>query len=190
MFRAMAGSAKAPGAKIAAHLPTLYALAQEADGNIVECGVNNGNSTVALLAGLRARRRPDWLISIDHRFDCELAARATMGYGKEVKNLDLNNWKFVTGDSVGTAKVYRDRTFGLFFLDTDHTYLHTLEELEAWHPKMDPKAVICGHDYLPNPAWPDRGVAEAVEEFLRRHPNDYTLQVLPYDEGLFILWPK
>ena len=49
------------------------------------------------------------------------------------------------------------------FIDADHTYDGTAEQLEAWHSLVyAADGVIAGHDY-DNPNWP--GVKVAVDEF-------------------------
>ena len=49
MFRGMAGGANDPSSRMASHMPALYVLTREWSlGHVVELGVGNGWSTVAL----------------------------------------------------------------------------------------------------------------------------------------------
>lgn len=183
----MNAGAKERGARISAHLPTLYLLARQiAPLPVVECGVGRGYSTAAFLAGVH--EGGGHLTSYEIDPGCFAAAIRTMGIPSEAP--ELASWHFVHMDSVQAAGVWENGSVGLLFLDTIHTLEVTRCELEAWLPKMAPHGIMCGHDYLPNPEWPDRAVAQAVGEFLEQNDLRFRLQVLDHDQGLFILWPK
>jgi hypothetical protein len=81
----------------------------------------------------------------------------------------------------------------MFFLDTSHTYEDTKAELAAWIPKLHPEGLLCGHDYLlyQRPDWSAKsGVHQAVDEVAAANAARFRLQVLPHDQGLFLLWPR
>lgn len=184
IFNLMRGAAKEPGARIATHLPVLYSLARNfcRNGLVVECGI--GCSTVALLTGVA--HETNTLFSIDissmrrERVLELLAGREDL----------VRRWIFEVSDSAQAAARFDDDSVGLLFIDTDHTYATTRDELDAWLPKMAPGGVICGHDWFPNENEPRRAVSKAVLEFEHRHSARFKLQILEHDEGLFILWPK
>ena len=44
------------------------------------------------------------------------------------------------------ARVMRDSTFDLVFIDADHSYAATLGDIHAWRPKVRPGGILCGHD--------------------------------------------
>jgi len=53
------------------------------------------------------------------------------------------------------------------YIDGDHSYESAKSDIEAWWPKIPEGGVLAGHDYqLP---WP--GVIQAVDEFLKEHPE-------------------
>lgn len=71
------------------------------------------------------------------------------------------------GLSTSVLPTFDDHTFDWVFLDTDHTYETTRDELEICQTKVKPGGLICGHDYITGD-WKMRnryGVVEAVNEF-------------------------
>jgi predicted O-methyltransferase YrrM len=189
MFRSIDVSRK-PGSEISAHMPTLYALARLSSyAGVVECGVGGGFSTIALFCGvLEGGGR---LTSYDKNEDCRVHAVGLMGLS--TSDLRLDRWTFVARDSVQAAGEWKDGSVGLFFLDTSHRLEATRRELSAWLSKMHPEGIMCGHDYNLHlsPGWEDiSGVKQAVDEFAAMHADRFRLQVIPYDHGLFILWPR
>jgi predicted O-methyltransferase YrrM len=185
IFDGMQGDARKNGSLIAAHMPTLYMLANQwSEGAIVELGVNRGWSTVALYAGARAAGKtlisydlnPKWEASL--QTNLKLAAPPT-------------GWEFRVKDSVEAAKDFTDGSVSCWFLDTSHTLLQTRKELAAWLPKIRPDGIMCGHDYLMDEFSPTPyGVKQAVNEFAAVNTGRFHLQVLPHDCGFFILRPR
>jgi predicted O-methyltransferase YrrM len=62
--------------------------------------------------------------------------------------------------SVDAAKLYEDNSLDFVFIDADHSYESTREDIDAWLPKIKNGGIISGHDYSKN--WP--GVVRAVNE--------------------------
>lgn len=178
------------GADMGAHMPTLYALARLCSfSGIVECGTGGGFSTHALLCG--AIEGGGKLASYDKSPACGPSAAGNMGIGSE--NLDFARWTFTVKDSVEAAGDWKDGSVGLLFLDTSHRLDATRKELSAWLPKMHPDGIMCGHDYYLHldSEWKDiSGVKQAVDEFAERNATRFRLQVTPYDQGFFVLWPR
>ena len=188
VFRGMSGGATKYGSDMAAHMPTLYVLARTwSDKGVVELGVNTAFSTVALLAGVsEAGSR---LVSYDTT-PCELNLWKNLGLTEPDPSL---KWDFRQMHSLKAVAQWDDESISLWFLDTSHLLEQTRQELEAWLPKISPQGVMCGHDYFlhEHPQWTGKsGVKTAVDEFTARHADRFTLQVLPHDHGLWILWPK
>lgn len=204
MFRAMDEPYAKKGFDIASHLPLLYVLAQQTPGQVVELGVGNGYSTIALLAGSRHSATRCWMSGKfwpSHPFsgDKFLVSYDTdptaEGRAKEIVGPNTWGWKFIVKDSTEAAADFKDGDVGLLFIDTLHTYEKTIEELETWLPKMDPNGIMCGHDYLlhlhEEKMWATlSGVHIAVDEFAKKHSDKFTLQIFPNDRGLWVFWPK
>jgi predicted O-methyltransferase YrrM len=123
------------------------------------------------------------LVSYD--IDPRLIDEARQNIGLPDGDPRWGSWRFLVKSSLDAPADWWDGSIGLFFLDTTHSYEDTRRELAEWLPKMHPSGVMCGHDYLA-PA----GVKPAVDEMVARCPNRFSLQVLRYDQGLFILWPR
>lgn len=189
VFSGMAGDARLDGSGMAAHMPTLHMLASLWSwGHVVEAGVGRGWSTVSLLSSLVPLGRK--LVSYD--IDPGRPAAAIKNWGVAGNDPSIASWDFRVKPAVQAAGDFQDASVSLFFLDTSHTYDATKAELRAWLPKIHPHGVICGHDYLlyKRPEFAQSGVHLAVDEFARDHQDRFRLQVLPHDEGLFVLWPK
>jgi len=187
IFRSMAGGASLWGSEMASHLPSLALLAKNwAFANVVELGVGRGYSTMALLSGVASVGHK--LVSYDISPEREMNLWANLGIGARHPSVP---WLFRVKDSVEAAEDWQDGCVSLLFLDTSHDYEHTKRELETWLPKIHPQGVIVGHDFFLDRMGPVVcGVARAVNEFARDHADRMTLQVLPHDQGLFILWPE
>lgn len=189
LFRGMEGDAREYGSSMAAHMPTLYLLAENwSFGELVELGVGRGWSTVSFLSavsGIVGKK----LRSFD--IDPVRHSAVVQASGLDAQGLS-DYWDFKVCDSVAAAERFEDRSVSLLFVDTTHTYEKTRQELEAWLPKIHPDGVICGHDYYlyEHPSWTKvSGVHTAVNEFSERHKERFRLQLIPNDFGLFILWP-
>jgi predicted O-methyltransferase YrrM len=214
MFRAMGEPYAQKGFDIASHLPLLYVLAQQTPGQVVELGVGNGYSTIALLAGskhsielpgaafLALERHwhksgptpPDFYTRAPYLISYDTDPTAE-GRAKEIIGIDNWGWKFIAKDSTAASADFQNESVGLLFIDTLHTYEKTKEELEAWLPKIEPNGIICGHDYLlhlhEEKMWATlSGVHTAVDEFAKVHADRFRLQIFPNDRGLFVFWPR
>lgn len=195
IFRAMDEPYAIKGFDIASHLPLLYVLAQQTPGQVVELGVGNGYSTIALLAGSRSlgywhKGGPTFPYLVSYDIDPTAEGRA-----KEIVGPNTWGWKFIVKDSTAAAADFKDGDVGLLFIDTLHTYEKTKEELEAWLPKMEPNGIMCGHDYLlhlhEEKMWATlSGVHIAVDEFAKKHSDRFRLQIFPNDRGLWVFWPE
>lgn len=175
------------GVCLSAHLMTLYALARTSCGPIVECGVGSGFSTLALLAG--AADAGLTVASYDIREEARGAALGTLQC--EHDDPQVRHWTFTTKASHEAAADWADGVLGVLFLDTSHFYSETRRELSAWAPRMAPRGIMCGHDYLLHldPMWQATGVKRAVDEFVDA-TGRYDLVVHRRDHGLFVLWPR
>lgn len=197
--------------EIGAYLLPLYALALQSNGHVVELGIGNGVSTSALFLGASDGGRVLTSYDIRH-YGGHLPNGAVAGatFSKLSAHPKFSSWRFHQKPGKDGALDFEDESVGLLFDDASHNYEQTLEELNAWLPKMRPDGVMCGHDYylhLPRVAhiagqWrhegpkspvplKDAGVFRAVNEFAALHKERFELQAVgPYDFGLFALWPR
>ena len=132
------------------HLSTLYMLTVEFNlKNIVELGTWNGESTIALLEA--AKEIDGRVTSID--IDSCLEAK------KLVKSLDLEDrWTFIQADDL---RVEWNQPIDHLFIDTSHTYEHTIAELTKYEPFVRSCGLITLHDIV---SWPN--VLSAITQYI------------------------
>jgi len=151
------------------HLPVLRKICLEQEAQtIVELGTWYGNSTKAFLEVCKVLGAK--LISID--VDCCKEVQCD-----EVKNDP--NWTFHQMDDM---EFNINFPIDVLFIDTSHTYPHTLMELEKYTPWLVSKGVVLMHDTVTCPP-----VARSIKEFLDNHPHEYSYEELKNNHGLGIL---
>ncbi len=75
------------------------------------------------------------------------------------------------GFSTEVVNDFDDAYFDWIYIDTDHSYEVTKEELELWFPKVKQGGIIAGHDFIIG-NWNGiirYGVIEAIHEFCVKH---------------------
>lgn len=124
---------------ISSHLPTiLYEVILQNPKFIVELGVRSGESTQAFIAAARLTGAKLLSVDID---DCSNV-------------ISDPNWIFHKGDDITLAKKFKPfvkknhlpNTIDVLFIDTSHTYDHTLEEMKYWFPFLSKNAKVIFHD--------------------------------------------
>ena len=65
-----------------------------------------------------------------------------------------------------SAKNYPNNYFDFVFIDGDHTYNGTFEDIINWYPKVKHGGIISGHDYFQHTSSYKFGVIEAVNDFV------------------------
>lgn len=184
------------------HLPRLFTESLQVDPNtIVELGVRGGESTFVFE---RVARLSDaTLVSVDIE-DCSDAS-------------DYDDWHFVQTDDVEFAAEFpdwcadhgADPSIDVLFIDTSHRYEHTVEEIDAWFPRLSDDAVVFFHDTnlkrfnrradgTLDRGWDnDRGVIRALEDRFNRSFDEterfetvvdgFVFRHYPYCGGLGVL---
>ena len=153
------------------HLPTLFQAVLDCPSRepyIVECGVRSGNSTAALLYGLMVRQAGS-LLSIDPAVP-------------DVPDFWFGNphWTYLRGDDTDPAVTADiDHGIDIAFIDTSHTYEHTMRELRVYWHRMRKGGVMFFHDTETEGC----GVKAALREFLGQEGNRWTNQTNCYGLG-------
>ena len=138
-------------------------------GAAAEIGVNRGAFSEVILSVAE----PEKLHLIDmwgsERYHQGLHAEVRRKFESEIAEgqVEIHNGKL----STEAVDEFADSYFDWVYLDTDHSYKVTKEELEAYAPKMKASGVIAGHDYVVG-NWVKGsryGVVEAVHEFCVAH---------------------
>jgi len=142
---------------IADHLETLRMLVVEFKlYAVLELGVREGNSTLALLAGIDEIGGSVLSVDLD---PCERARARIAKHGL------LGYWTFFQSDALAflleTCPYYH-----LIFVDLDHGYDETSAVLEAYAPLVQPNGFLIFHDTVSHPE-----LELALREFIATHDD-------------------
>jgi predicted O-methyltransferase YrrM len=120
------------------HLPALFGAVMECRSTapiVLELGTRSGNSTAAFLYALQVRQS-----GILHSVDIDVPDVPDEWY-------DTARWAFLKGsDTDGRIIGMLPDPVDVLFIDTSHTYAHTLEELILYMPRVRPGGVALFHD--------------------------------------------
>jgi predicted O-methyltransferase YrrM len=114
------------------HLPFFVATVQTMRARkVVELGSRSGTSTVAWLYGLQETGGTLWTVDV--------AAAPPIGVH--------DRWVHVQGNDLAVDVIDQiPDDVDVLFIDTSHDYLHTVEELYAYVPKVRDGGVVLCHD--------------------------------------------
>lgn len=161
-------------------LPIFYrevGMANSAVPVIIELGVRAGVSTIAWLFGIE--RFGGHLFSVDGAPPClDTDGSDLLGqYMNEKRDLSVRPfWTFIKGwDNEQWVLDSLPAAAHIIFVDTNHTYEMTMDELETYYPRVIPGGCMLFHDTnivetgnasTPQPPYP---VKTAVQEFASAH---------------------
>lgn len=154
------------------HLQNLKVLPNRSDmleqlpknGVVAEIGVDKGDFSLQILI----KTQPKKLHLIDlwgsERYNQYKRKEVELKFEKEIlsKNVAIN-----FGYSTKVVDMFEDSYFDWIYIDTDHSYETTKEELKLYSSKIKVGGIIAGHDYVEG-FWNGLvkfGVIEAVNEF-------------------------
>ncbi len=138
------------------------------NGVLAELGVDKGDFSESILR----KCKPEKLHLVD--------IWATEEYSQKKRKLVEEKFKeeiesgiveINIGLSVDVGAGFEDNYFDWIYIDTDHTYQNTINELEIWSSKIKEGGIIAGHDFIVG-YWDGMvryGVIEAVYEFCSKH---------------------
>lgn len=58
-----------------------------------------------------------------------------------------SRYEILRMDTIKAAEEFADGSLGCVYLDSNHTYIHLMQEMEAWWPKIAQGGVMAGHDF-------------------------------------------
>lgn len=157
---------------ISEHLPTLFFLIIEFNlKNTLELGVRDGTSSIALTEAASQINGHVYSIDIDN---CNAAKI-------KLKELGLDNWwTFLQGNDLEIGRKW-EKDLDHIFIDTSHSYNHTLQELKIFEPFLRPYGFITLHDTR----FP--GVLRAINDFVNEHKNKFHFYNYFNNNGFAIL---
>ena len=100
---------------------------------------------------------------------------------KCLKNIEPHQDRasLIEGYSVPMSECFEDGELDFVYIDADHSYECTKEDIEAWYPKVKKGGIVSGHDYKNNGNARSKamlgtrrlgvcGVKRAVDEFTHK----------------------
>ena len=142
---------------------------------VAEIGSWRGRSTAAL-----ADNTPGTVFAIDTwegsketDFDPGFQAGGAEWLWQEFLRNRADNVIPVIGASIAAAADFaaKGETFDMIFIDGAHDAESVAADLAAWRPLLAPGGLFCGHDFWPNPGWPEAPLSDV------RRVVDSTLSV-------------
>lgn len=152
------------------HLQTLHMLTVELNlKNILELGTRTGESTIALLLAVREIGGKMTSVDIDPCYEAK----------EKIKKLGLESyWNFIQTDDL---KLNWEEKIDHLFIDTSHTYDHTISEFKKFEPFVRKGGLITLHDIISHPP-----VLTAINDFIAER-NDIRFYKFFHNNGLGIL---
>lgn len=132
-----------------------------------EIGVDAGRFSANLLVKSK--------IDLIYGIDCWLTR--PYRYTEAVRRLAKygNRCTLIHKTSEEAAVDFDDESLDFVYIDADHTYAATKQDIDLWWPKVKFGGVFSGHDYFVNTNSGDVGVVDAVEEFAEEHRQQIQL---------------
>lgn len=145
---------------------------------VAELGVNKGEFSEQIIE----KCSPKELHLVDvwnsQRYHDGLRLEIENKFENRIKNGQI---KIHVGLSTEVTNDFIDGFFDWIYIDTEHSYKCTIEELEKYAPKIKPGGIIAGHDFVMG-NWVGitrYGVIEAVYEFC--YKNDWEIIYITMD---------
>lgn len=143
----------------------------------VEIGVNEGTNASHLLfyrPALRLSLVDPWRAGEFNEYTGKSNDQHNAAYTKARSRLDFagERAEFIRSTSAAALERYQDNSLDFAFIDGNHSYEATLQDIKDWSRKVSVVGWIGGHDY----GHVDySGVKKAVDEFVTRY--DYRLEL-------------
>lgn len=90
-------------------------------------------------------------------------------YQTAKKRLAKYKIKLVRKNSMEAVKSVPNESLDFVFIDGDHKYESVKSDIEKWSKKVKKGGIISGHDYYIFHFSRNRGVIEAVDEYVNKH---------------------
>jgi len=139
-----------------------------AGGIVMECGVDEGKLSRQIVQ----ISNPSQLILVDtwatRRFN---SSKLEMIQREFTEEISRGNVRIARMTSLDALRATADESLDWIYIDTDHSYSTTRDELLLAAQKVKRNGYICGHDYTLG-SWPSYhryGVIEAVNAFCVEH---------------------
>ena len=151
-------------------------------GVVAELGVDKGNFSEIILKNSKPKELHLIDIWDSKNYSTKKYKLVLNKFKKEIQNKEIFiNKKY----STIAASDYPNEFFDWIYIDTDHSYETTLEELYLWQSKIKKDGFILGHDYVSGSFVEGHkyGVMEAVTEFCIKEKFKLAIITLDYAEN-------
>lgn len=137
-----------------------------------EVGVFEGTLTQALLKRIPGLK----LYGIDlwenyKGYERDLASQFLVNaYEKAVENTKGYDCILIKGWSNEVVKQFEDESLDFVYIDGNHKFEYTVEDIALWSPKVRKGGIIAGHDYRDwshTSRWDNMQVKEAVDAWVK-----------------------
>jgi predicted O-methyltransferase YrrM len=80
-------------------------------------------------------------------------------YNDAVRRLSYYNCKVIKGYSMGVVSQFDDNSLDFVYIDGNHDFQNTTNDIVQWSQKVRPGGIIAGHDYT---KWQNTGINDVV----------------------------
>lgn len=136
-----------------------------------EVGVERGVFSKALLRAnplLHLYGIDPWAALPDYRVHLTQEFMDAM-YDEVCRRLASYNWTPIRAMSRDAASQIPDRSLDFVYIDANHAYEYTMEDLEIWTKKVRVGGIISGHDYTTERQRERNDVVRAVHTWTKAH---------------------
>lgn len=107
---------------------------------------------------------------------------ANLGLTKDIVAPFQGRFEIIKAFSVDAAKKFSNGDLDFVYIDANHSYQATVDDLNAWYPKVRAGGIIAGHDFLDgdNICGSEFGVKSAVTEFMEEKGQKFNITRGPW----------
>jgi len=140
-WRVVPGSRKDLTGNDIESLFTVLGKVEHPDMTLGEIGCGKGSSSAVLASYIKYLGGKLFACDIHEGVGTEVI------YKKNMKRLELDKYiDYKQISSQEASKLFLDETFDLIFIDANHRYKDTKEDINLWYPKVKKDGILCGHD--------------------------------------------
>jgi hypothetical protein len=109
----------------------------------------------------------------DYRRQRTLDGAYALAMAALAPELESGQCIFIKKQSMDAVKDFLDESVDFVFIDGNHSYEYTRDDIREWTKKVRKGGIVSGHDYV---EVHNVGVIQAVQEYIKQHP-EYKLKL-------------
>ena len=129
--------------------PSLYKRMVEefpSDSTFVEVGVWKGKSAAYMCVEIARSKKHIRFYCVDSWEDQDIYHT----FVTNMKPVEVYYTPVRLSSVEASERLFANKSLDFVFIDSDHSYDTTIQELLAWTPKIKPGGILAGHDYYPD----------------------------------------